>query len=149
VHSLIVTLRYVDDIDSADDVDANNAPLLMCLVERLRGGMGADERVSIGMVTICPSTGDVVWDEFEGKFLIRRSLVSLRAYGLPSDGHMRTELEVTSFMPTDLTPFTYLSQTRMVHCKPAELLLPEQGLTKPTERMLNYFAGWVLYNELF
>jgi hypothetical protein len=32
----------------------------------------------------------------------------------------------------------------MVHCKPAELLLPEQGLTKPTERMLNYFSGWVL-----
>ena len=35
----------------------------------------------------------------------------------------------------------------MVHCKPAELLLPEQELTKPTERMLNYFAGWVLCNE--
>lgn len=96
--SPIVALRYVDDIDSADDVDANNAPLLMCLVEQLRGGMGADERVSIGMVTICPSTGDVVWDEFEGKFLIRRSLVPLRAYRLPSDGHMRTELEVTAFM---------------------------------------------------
>jgi hypothetical protein len=32
----------------------------------------------------------------------------------------------------------------MVHCKPAELLLAEQGLTKPTERMLKHFAGCVL-----
>src|ERR1700730_7618867 len=135
VHHCCLTLRYVDDIDSADDVDANNSPLLMCLVEQLRGGMGAGERVSIGMVTICPSTGDLVWDEFEGKFLIRRSLVPLRAYRLPSDGHMRSELEVTSFVPIDFLLFTNLSQTRMVHCKPAELLLPEQGLTKPTERM--------------
>ena len=39
----------------------------------------------------------------------------------------------------------YLSQTRMVHCKPAELLLAEQGLTKPTERMLKHFAGCVLW----
>ncbi len=31
----------------------------------------------------------------------------------------------------------------MVHCKPAELLLAEQGLTKPTERMLKHFAGCV------
>ncbi|KAI0003416.1 DNA mismatch repair protein MSH3 [Russula compacta] len=102
---LYTAVTYVDDIDSVDDVDANDAPLLMCLVEQLRGGMGADERVNIGMIAICPSTGDVVWDEFE-------------------DGHMRTELE-----------------TRMVHCKPAELLLAEQGLTKPTERMLEHFTG--------
>lgn len=107
MRSPFVALRYVDDIDSADNADANNPPLLMCLVEQLRGGMGADERVSIGMVTICPSTGDVVWDEFEGKFLTKRSLVPLRAYRLPSDGHMRTELEVTSFMPIYFSPFTY------------------------------------------
>ena len=31
----------------------------------------------------------------------------------------------------------------MVHCKPAELLLAEQGLTKPTERMLQHFAGCI------
>ncbi|KAF8497242.1 DNA mismatch repair protein MSH3 [Russula emetica] len=99
--------HMLTDIDSVDDVDPNDTPLLLCLVEQLRGGMGADERVNIGMIAICPSTGDVVWDEFEGKY-----------------GHMRTELE-----------------TRMVHCKPAELLLAEQGLTKPTERMLKHFAG--------
>lgn len=70
MHLQLVAPRYVDDIDSVDDAGANNAPLLMCLVEQLRGGMGADERVDIGMITICPSTGDVIWDEFEGKFLI-------------------------------------------------------------------------------
>ncbi|KAH9001542.1 DNA mismatch repair protein MSH3 [Lactarius akahatsu] len=102
---LYTAATYVDEIDSVDDVGANSAPLLMCIVEQLRGGMGADERVNVGMIVICPSTGDVVWDEFE-------------------DGHMRTELE-----------------TRMVHCKPAELLLAEQGLTMPTERMLKHFAG--------
>lgn len=37
--------------------------------------MGADERVSIGMIAVTPSTGDVVWDDFE-------------------DGFMRSELEV-------------------------------------------------------
>jgi hypothetical protein len=31
----------------------------------------------------------------------------------------------------------------MVHCKPAELLLAEQGLTMPTERMLKHFTGSV------
>jgi hypothetical protein len=38
----------------------------MCLIEELRGGMGTDEHVSFGMIVICPSTGDVIWDEFEG-----------------------------------------------------------------------------------
>ena len=71
-HHILIALRYVDDIDSVDDVDPNDAPLLMCLVEQLRGGMGPDERVNIGMIAICPSTGDVVWDEFEGKCPIGR-----------------------------------------------------------------------------
>jgi DNA mismatch repair protein MSH3 len=71
-HHILIALRYVDDIDSVDDVDPNDAPLLMCLVEQLRGGMGADERVNIGMIAICPSTGDVVWDEFEGKCFTER-----------------------------------------------------------------------------
>jgi hypothetical protein len=43
-----------------------------------------------------------------------------------------------------LSPPMSSYQTRMVHCKPAELLLAEQGLTKPTERMLKHFAGYVI-----
>jgi DNA mismatch repair protein MSH3 len=102
---ILIALRYVDDIDSVDDVDANDAPLLMCLVEQLRGGMGADERVNFGMITICPSTGDVVWDEFEGKSLYGRLSVSPTTHKLPSDGHMRTELEVSLFLPANFSSF--------------------------------------------
>lgn len=38
----------------------------MCLVEEPKAGAGLDERVLVGMVAISLSTGDVVWDEFEG-----------------------------------------------------------------------------------
>lgn len=38
----------------------------MCIVEDLKGGMGLDERVAIALVSVCASTGDVVWDSFEG-----------------------------------------------------------------------------------
>ena len=69
----------------------------MCLVEQLRGGMGADERVNIGMIAICPSTGDVVWDEFEGKCFIGRFSDVDENSQTTSDGHMRTELEVSFF----------------------------------------------------
>ncbi|TFY77098.1 hypothetical protein EWM64_g6915 [Hericium alpestre] len=102
---LYTAVTYVDSLDSADDLDHSPPPLLMCIVESLLGGMGVDEKVAIGMIILCPSTGDVVWDQFE-------------------DGHMRTELE-----------------TRMIHTKPAELLLPEKKLSKPTERMLAHFAS--------
>lgn len=140
----LISIRYVDDIDSADDTDANDAPLLMCLVEQLRGGMGADERVNIGMIAICPSTGDVVWDEFEGKcpieLLYGATDNSLRwPYAYRVGGELVSEFVLSA----NFLPFMYIFQTRMVHCKPAELLLAEQGLTKPTERMLKHFAGCV------
>lgn len=60
-------LSYVDALNSVDDLEPTSPPSLMCLVESLRGGMGVDERVSVAMVVITPSTGDVMWDEFEGK----------------------------------------------------------------------------------
>ncbi|GBE82631.1 DNA mismatch repair protein [Sparassis crispa] len=71
---LYTAATYVDELDSVDNTDRTSAPPLMCLAEELRGGMGPDERVRFGMIVISPSTGDVVWDEFE-------------------DNHMRTELE--------------------------------------------------------
>jgi DNA mismatch repair protein MSH3 len=54
-------------MDSVDNLEKYNPPPLMCLAEEQRGGMGADDRVCIGMITICPSSGDIVWDEFEGE----------------------------------------------------------------------------------
>ena len=56
----------MDDLNSTDELDPNNAPPMMCLLEERRGGMGTDERVNFAMIAISPSTGDVVWDEFEG-----------------------------------------------------------------------------------
>ena len=59
--------RYVDELDSVDDTERYEAPPLMCITEEQKGGMGVDERVSISMIAICPSTGDIVYDEFEGR----------------------------------------------------------------------------------
>lgn len=71
---------YVDELDSVDDQSSTApglAPSIVCLIEVPLGGMGADERASISIVTVTPSTGDVVWDDFEDNFI-------------------RTELEVCS-----------------------------------------------------
>ncbi|KAI0059076.1 DNA mismatch repair protein MSH3 [Artomyces pyxidatus] len=122
---LYTAVTYVDELGSVDETDQSDAPLLMCLVEEPRGGLGMDEKVNVGMIVICPSTGDVVWDEFDGMtFRLRQSCCSRTQRSFFLDGHMRTEVE-----------------TRMVHTKPAELLLAQKKLTKPTERMLNHFSG--------
>jgi hypothetical protein len=55
--------RYVDDLDSVDDLERYTPPPFMCMVEHSKAGKTGE--VSVGMITICPSTGDVVWDDFE------------------------------------------------------------------------------------
>lgn len=40
----------------------------MCVIEEKKSANGAD--VHFGMITICPSTGDVVWDDFEGSRIL-------------------------------------------------------------------------------
>lgn len=44
---------------------------LVALVEIGMGGMALDERVRIGLVSVVPETGDVVWDEFDGELKLR------------------------------------------------------------------------------
>lgn len=61
--------RYVDELDSVDDLERYNPPPFMCLIEQTKGGNTGD--VSVGMITICSSTGDVVWDDFDGRYLLR------------------------------------------------------------------------------
>ncbi|KAH9923928.1 muts domain V-domain-containing protein [Epithele typhae] len=85
VTRLYTAATFVDNLSTLDELDPNNAPPLMCLLEEPQGGMGTDER-------------------FE-------------------DNHMRTELE-----------------TRMVHTKPYELLLPTKGLSPATEKMIKHFT---------
>ena len=71
-----VYLSFVDELESADDHGGKSfAAPLICLSEELRGGMGSDEQVLFGMISVTPSTGDIVYDEF-------------------LDSHMRSELEV-------------------------------------------------------
>ncbi|KAI0648249.1 muts domain V-domain-containing protein [Trametes meyenii] len=105
VTHMYTAATYVDDLNSVDELDPNSAPPLMCLLEEPKGGLGPDERVKMAIIVISPSTGDVVWDEFD-------------------DNHMRTELE-----------------TRMVHTKPYELLLPSKKLSLPTEKMIKHFTA--------
>ena len=76
-----LTCRYVEDASlgssstSRDDpVVPGSAPpstnALVAIVEKGMGGMAYDERVRIGLVSVVPITGDVVWDEFDGEFVI-------------------------------------------------------------------------------
>ncbi|KAF8447476.1 muts domain V-domain-containing protein [Boletus edulis BED1] len=102
---LYTATTYVDELESVDDLDKRAAPPLVCFTEVPTNGGTFEDHVLISMITITPSTGDVVWDEFD-------------------DIVMRSELE-----------------TRLVHTRPAELLLPEQGLSKLTEKVLRHFAG--------
>ena len=53
----------MDSIDNADTFGGIGAALVS-LSETLMGGMGADERVKFGLVSVSPATGEVVYDEF-------------------------------------------------------------------------------------
>ena len=58
--------RYVDALDSVDALDPTAVPPLVCVVESPAGGPRADERVRVSVISVCASTGDVVWDQFDG-----------------------------------------------------------------------------------
>jgi hypothetical protein len=45
----------------------------MTIVEETRGGLGADDKVLIGVISVVPSTGDVVYDQFSGQFTYERT----------------------------------------------------------------------------
>ncbi|KAF3916547.1 hypothetical protein ABW20_dc0102216 [Dactylellina cionopaga] len=68
---------YIDDIDGVDDHDAIGAGsggaastgYLLCITEKLGGGTGADEKVKVGILAVQPSTGDIIFDEFDDGFM--------------------------------------------------------------------------------
>ncbi|KAK2460594.1 hypothetical protein APHAL10511_007064 [Amanita phalloides] len=99
---LYTTATYIDSLGSLDDTERFTPPLLLCLIEEQ--SQKGKKDVKIGFITVCPSTGDVVWDDFE-------------------DTPMRIELE-----------------TRLAHTRPAELLLPREGLTDSTRKLLSHFT---------
>ncbi len=49
--------------------------------------MGTDERVSVAMIAICPSTGDVVWDEFEGLSFITLCCIFTKLWNRQPHAH--------------------------------------------------------------
>jgi len=69
---------YIDDIEasdaSPDHSSASSTGHLLCLTETNAKGWGNDEKVHLGIIAVQPTTGDIVYDDFE-------------------DGFMRSELE--------------------------------------------------------
>ncbi|RXW20992.1 hypothetical protein EST38_g4863 [Candolleomyces aberdarensis] len=100
---LYTAATFVDDLNSVDEVERYTPPPFMCLVEESK--QNDIEKICISVISICPTTGDVVWDDFQ-------------------DTNMRIELE-----------------TRLAHIQPSEILLPTQGLTPQTAKMLTEFSG--------
>jgi hypothetical protein len=43
----------------------------MAIVEKPLGGQAVDERARIAIVSVIPETGEVIWDEFDGKYSVR------------------------------------------------------------------------------
>ncbi|KAF8610164.1 hypothetical protein BDV93DRAFT_483283 [Ceratobasidium sp. AG-I] len=106
---LYTAATFVDELGSADDVDAfahGTAPPIACIIEELRGGMGSDELVNFAFVAVTPATGDIIYDIFDGGSAFQLDL-----------------------------------RTRMAHVRPLELLLPEQKLTRPTEKILAHIGN--------
>ncbi|KAF8831364.1 hypothetical protein HHX47_DHR1000478 [Lentinula edodes] len=91
---LYTATTYVDAMDSVDMTATHSPPHFLCIVEDRKAGKEND--VSIALISVCPSIGDVVYDEFE-------------------DTLMRLELEV----PTVSSSFPELLLT----CKPTGKLL--------------------------
>lgn len=69
---------YIDDLDdiagtttAVGDASAggHGTGFLLSLTEKMGGGNGADEKVKVGIVAVQPSTGDIVYDEFEDGFM--------------------------------------------------------------------------------
>ncbi|KAJ6259854.1 hypothetical protein Dda_5496 [Drechslerella dactyloides] len=121
---------YIDDIDGVDDYDAvgagsggaSSTGYLLCITEKLGGGAGADEKVKVGILAVQPSTGDIIYDEFD-------------------DGFMRTEIETRllhsrQFFHSDFdTP-----ESNIPIVAPCELLILGE-LSKATDKLVTHLAG--------
>lgn len=85
VTQIYTVATYVDELGS---IDQDHPPTLMCVVED--GGKSNSSR--IGMTMVCPTTGEVTYDEFQGK-LLWKCLGHTTNHGV-LDNKTRSELEV-------------------------------------------------------
>lgn len=64
---------YIDDVDGLSDSGstggAPNTGFLLCITEKPGGGSGTDEKCRVGIVAVQPSTGDIIYDEFDDGFM--------------------------------------------------------------------------------
>jgi DNA mismatch repair protein MSH3 len=65
---------YIDDIESlegstAGASGASATGYILCITETNARGWGNDERVHVGIVAVQPTTGDIVYDEFDDSFM--------------------------------------------------------------------------------
>jgi len=61
VTRIYTVATYVDELGS---MDQDHPPTLMCVVEEPGGSNGDTTR--IGMTIVCPTTGEVTYDDFQG-----------------------------------------------------------------------------------
>lgn len=87
VTQIYTVATYVDELSS---IDQDHPPTLMCVVEE-RGRPNGDT-TRIGMTIVCPTTGEVTYDNFQGtrtqQYLADRTHIRV------SDNKTRSELEV-------------------------------------------------------
>lgn len=66
---------YIDETGELDQpgetTGASSGGYLLCLTETPAKGMGADEKVNVGIIAVQPATGDIIYDEFEDGFMRR------------------------------------------------------------------------------
>ncbi|KAJ3864053.1 DNA mismatch repair protein MSH3 [Lentinula novae-zelandiae] len=79
---LYTAATYVDAMDSVDMTATHSPPPFLCIVEDRKAGKESD--VSIALISVCPSTGDVVYDEFEDT-LMRLELETRLAHLKPAE----------------------------------------------------------------
>ncbi|RDW94014.1 mismatch repair protein MSH3 [Aspergillus mulundensis] len=65
---------YIDDIEglegsTAGTSGASSTGYILCITETNARGWGNDERVHVGIVAVQPTTGDIVYDEFDDGFM--------------------------------------------------------------------------------
>lgn len=65
VTELYTAATFVDEMEDIDAISGGSlGAALLSLSEQLMGGMGADERVKFGLISVSPTTGEVIYDEF-------------------------------------------------------------------------------------
>jgi hypothetical protein len=83
----------VDPIDSVDDTDELGSPSLLCLMESLKASERQNQTACC-LVSVCLSTGEVIWDEFEGTIVANFFLSDTKCVCNRIDNAARSELDV-------------------------------------------------------